>query len=301
MGDQKPESSKIWALVKSQHGVVTRAQLLECGLSSKAIQHRVARGRLHTLRRGVYAVGRRELGREGRWMAAILSCGDDAALSHGSAAARLGIAGEAWGIEISVPATCHRRPPGIVVHQRAHLEVMRHHGIPVTPPVLTLVDLATRLSRDELEAVISAADKHDLTDPDALRSALHRCEGRPGVARLRETLDRRTFTVTDSVLERHFLPIAHRAGLSRPLTGQVVNGYKVDFYWPELGLVVETDGLRYHRTPAQQAKDAVRDQAHIAAGLTPLRFPRAQVIFEPDSVQQTLATVARRLCARLSA
>jgi len=46
---------------------------------------------------------------------------------------------------------------------------------------------------------------------------------------------------------------------------------------PELGLVVETDGLRYHRTPAQQARDRRRDQLHTAAGLTTLRFTHAQV------------------------
>ena len=56
------------------------------------------------------------------------------------------------------------------------------------------------------------------------------------------------------------------------MTRQRVNGFEVDFFWPTLGLVVETDGLRYHRTPAQQARDRVRDQAHTAAGLTPLRF-----------------------------
>jgi very-short-patch-repair endonuclease len=74
-----------------------------------------------------------------------------------------------------------------------------------------------------------------------------------------------------------------------------VNGFRVDFYWSELGLVVETDGLRYHRTPAQQAKDRIRDQAHIAAGMTPLRFTHAQVQFESRSVGETLKTVAKRL------
>jgi very-short-patch-repair endonuclease len=59
--------------------------------------------------------------------------------------------------------------------------------------------------------------------------------------------------------------------------------------------VVETDGLRYHRTPAQQASDRVRDQAHAAAGLTPLRFTHEQVAHEPRRVQTTLAAVARRL------
>ena len=110
---------------------------------------------------------------------------------------------------------------------------------------------------------------------------------------LRELLDRRTFRLTDSELERLFLPIAREAGLSPPQTGVWLNGYEVDFYWPELGLVVETDGLRYHRTPAQQAKDRLRDQVHMAAGLRPLRFTHAQVAFEPHHVRTTLVAVAR--------
>jgi len=112
---------------------------------------------------------------------------------------------------------------------------------------------------------------------------------------LRELLDRRTFVLTDSELERRFLPIALAAGLPVPQTGRRVNGFKVDFYWPDLGLVVETDGLRYHRTPAQQARDRLRDQAHTAAGLTCLRFTHAQVRFDPDHVRATLTAVTRRL------
>jgi very-short-patch-repair endonuclease len=112
---------------------------------------------------------------------------------------------------------------------------------------------------------------------------------------LRDVLDRATFALTDSELERWFLAIAHRAGLPKPLTQQRVNGYRVDFFWPDLGLVVETDGLRYHRTATQQQSDRIRDQAHSAAGLTPLRFTHAQVMFEPAEVARVLESVHRRL------
>jgi very-short-patch-repair endonuclease len=74
-----------------------------------------------------------------------------------------------------------------------------------------------------------------------------------------------------------------------------VNGFRVDFFWPDLGLVVETDGLTYHRTAAQQARDRLRDQAHTAAGLTPLRFTHAQVRYEPGHVEHVLRTTYRRL------
>jgi very-short-patch-repair endonuclease len=112
---------------------------------------------------------------------------------------------------------------------------------------------------------------------------------------LRTVLDQRTFVLTDSELERLFLPIARGAGLPRPVTGRHLNGFEVDFFWPDLGLVVETDGLRYHRTPAQQSRDRRRDQAHAAAGLTPLRFTHAQVRYEPGYVREVLTSVARHL------
>jgi very-short-patch-repair endonuclease len=234
-------------------------------------------------------------------MAAVLSCGPEAVLSHDDAGALWEIRAARQGlIEVSVPARVGRRRPGIVLHRRTRLPagaVTSHRGIPVTTPICTLVDLATRLSRDDLEAAINEADKRDLTDPEALRSALGAFAGCRGVAALREALDRRTFTITDSKLERDFLPLARKAGLPPPQTACWVNGFKVDFYWPDLGLVVETDGLRYHRTPAQQSRDRLRDQAHSAAGLVPLRFSRAQIRFEPGHVQATLAAVASRLGA----
>ena len=92
-----------------------------------------------------------------------------------------------------------------------------------------------------------------------------------------------------------FIPIAVRAGYPVPLTRQWVNGYEVDFYWPDLRLVVETDGLTYHRTAAQQTEDLVRDQTHFASDLTPLRFSHEQVAYEPEHVERTLVAARRRL------
>jgi very-short-patch-repair endonuclease len=302
MGHQtvQPFAGQAWALAKRQHGVVTREQLLGLGYSADAIKHRLDKGRLHPLWRGVYAVGRPHLGRHGTWMAAVLACGPDAVLSHESAAALWEIHAEARGrIDVSVPARRNPRDrPGIRVHRRSGLtdrDVARRLSIPLTSPVLTLLDLAPRLSGAQREQAIGEADKHDLIDPEELRSALEGYNGQPGVAILRTTLDQRTFTVTDTQLERLFLPLARQAGLPLPKTQQSVNGFRVDFYWPELGLVVETDGLRYHRTPAQQALDRVRDQTHAAAGLTPLRFTRAQVRYEPARVRRVLERVAARL------
>ncbi|MGN6816639.1 MAG: DUF559 domain-containing protein [Solirubrobacterales bacterium] len=227
-------------------------------------------------------------------MAAILACGDGAVLSHSSAAAlwRIGFE-QRSGIELSLPSQSHREVPGIRIHRRPSLNLKRdtttRHNIPVTTPVRTLIDTALRLDRRGMERMINEADKYDLVHPPELREALEARVGEPGVARLRHILDRRTFRLTREELERRFLPLARKAGLPAPLTGQWVNGFEVDFYWPDLGLVVETDGLRYHRTPAEQARDRLRDQAHTAAGLTQLRFTHEQVRYQPDHVVRILA------------
>jgi hypothetical protein len=174
---------------------------------------------------------------------------------------------------------------------------MQHHGIPVTDPICTLIDIAAQLEPDLVEAAINEADKRGLTDPERLREALDDRGRRPGVKTLRMVLDRRTFVLTDSELERRFLKLVEEIGLPRPATGCWVNGFKVDFHWPKLGLIVETDGLRYHRTPAQQGKDRLRDQVHVEAGLLPLRFTHHQVRFEPDRVRVLLEKVAQRIAA----
>ena len=288
----------VWRLASRQHGVVALFQLLERGYTMSAIKHRVAKGRLHPVRRGVYVVGRPDLTREGEWTAAVLSYGPHAVLSHGSAAALWRIRPERERcIHVTTLPQTDRRQPGIIAHRRSTLgasDVTRHRAIPVTTPIRTIIDIAVGLPTSALEAAVDEADKLDLVDPERLRANLDRRKGQQGVRPLRTLLDRATFVLTDSELERRFLPIARRAGLGIPETQTRVNGFKVDFHWPDLGLVVETDGLRYHRTPAQQTRDRVRDQAHTAAGLTHLRFTHWQVCYEPGHVQETLEAVARR-------
>ena len=253
--------------------------------------------------RGVYAVGRPGLTRRGHWMAAVLSCGPGAVLSHGSAGALWGVRAEPDAlIEVSLIGANQCRRAGVRVHRRVSLgsdDLKVRDGIPVTAPILTLIDLAGQIPPAALERAVNEADRLDLVDPEGLREGARRPTGaRRGVGKLRALLDRHTFRLTDSELEVRFLAIVRQAGLPLPMTRQRVNGFRVDFYWPTLGLVVETDGLRYHRTPAQQARDLVRDQAHIAAGMTPLRFTHAQVRFESASVRETLVSVASRLQAR---
>src|SRR5689334_21100229 len=215
-------AGSVWELAARQHGVVGYGQLRAMGLSRQAIRHRVARGRLHPLRRGVYAVGRNEVGVHGRWMAAVLAGGDGAFLTHGSAVALWGIRSAAEReIEVAVPGSSDRGGRGIRVRRRTGVvptDITHHRDIPVTAPVLTLIDIACGLGHAGLERAVNEADRLDLIDPETLRSALdlERYRGLRGVARLRATLDRSVFRLTDSELERRFLPLAAQAGLPVP-------------------------------------------------------------------------------------
>ena len=296
---RRGRGSAAWALARAQHGVVARRQLAALGFGEKAIRHRIATGRLHPVWPGVYAVGRPELTRKGRWMAAALACGEAAFLTHRSAGALYGICEELPGrTEIGVLRGHLVGPRDLRVRRRRSLparDVGTEDRIPVTSPTRTLIDLATELPDKLLIRAVNEADKLDVIGFAALRGGLGARAGVPGVKRLTALLDRDTFVLTVDELERRFLPLAREVGLGLPLTAETINGYEVDFFWPDLRLVVETDGLRYHRTPAAQARDARRDQAHTAAGYTRLRFTHHQVRHEPAYVRQILRMTVSRL------
>jgi very-short-patch-repair endonuclease len=235
-------------------------------------------------------------------MAAVLACGPKSLASHQTAAELWGIRATRPGpVEISAPTSVAQAPTGVRLHRRRSLAQTDRslcRSIPLTTAARTLADLAPRLKLTALEAAVNEANNRDLIDPERLRRTLDHMSGQRGVSALRRLLDRRTFRLTVSELERRFLRLVRSAGLPTPQTGVRVNGFRVDFLWPDLGLVVETDGLRYHRTPAQQATDRRRDQVHTAAGLTTLRFTHGQIRFEAADVQHLLIAVIKRLSRR---
>lgn len=296
---EKERSRRAWELAGRQHGVVSRRQLLALGFGRRSIEHRIERRRLHLVSRGIYAVGWPRMTPQRRWMAAVLICGEGATLSHRSAAALWEIGTEKRGvIDVSVTHRAELKRRGLRVRSRPSLTTERiatHDGIPVTTPVQTLVDLSTELAPIRVERAVNEADKRDLIDPETLRAELDRYIGEPGVKALRALLDKRTFRLSDSDLEILFRPIAMDAGLPPPLTKQMVNGFEVDFFFPDLGLVIETDGLRYHRTPSTQARDARRDRAHTLAGMTPVRFTHYEIKHESARVRSELRQIAATL------
>ena len=285
----------VWALVRRQHSVISRAQLVACGFSRDAIRHRIERGQLWVEWPGVYRVGRRELDREGRFMAAVLACGPGAILSHESAAVVWGIrTAHPARIHVSIPAARRVRLDGIRAHRRNPMPpATTIRSIPLSQPLFTLVDLAATLRTDALEAALNEADRLGLIPMDRIATELDGLPPYPGVAVMRRTLAH--YTRTDSNLERRFLGLVRKAGLPLPATQERIGRGRVDFHWPDLRLVVETDGLTYHRSPMQQLEDRRRDQAHTAAGRTQLRFANLQIRHSPEEVVAVLRATAAAL------
>ena len=165
-------------------------------------------------------------------------------------------------------------------------------GLRISSPLDTLVDLAATAEPRRLERLVDEAARRRLIDLDAARVEA-RAIRRQGARTLEQVLtgaDR-----TDSDLEDLFLSLIRGARLPEPLTQQTLLGFRVDFLWPDLSLVVETDGLAFHQTRQQQATDRVRDQRLTAAGFTCLRFTNDQVRRRPGSVLATMRGVIRRL------
>jgi very-short-patch-repair endonuclease len=275
---ERGADAAIAAVAERQHGVITRAQLLEIGVGSRAVTHRLARRRLHPLHRGVYAVGHSRVGRDGGLMAAVLASGSDAVLSHRSAAAVWGIRrASVSGIEVTVPRD--RQRPGIRLYQSAIPPDERNsrEGIPVTSVPRTLLDLAAVLPPGDVERAFERAEVLRLHDALSLPDLLDRYPRRPGTRALRAILATRARgeTITRSELEERFLSFLAGSGLPRPRVNASVSvrGRRVelDFLWPDARVVVELDGYATHGTRAAFEDDRARDRLLLASGLRPVR------------------------------
>jgi very-short-patch-repair endonuclease len=270
--------------------VVAYSQLADAGLDDAAIRRRLEDGRLHRIHRGVYAVGHPDLTRHGRFLAAVLACGPGAALSHEAA-------GVLWGlrkprgprIDVTVPTPGGRKRRRLVIVHRSRLEaqdVATKEGIAVTTPVRTVVDLADVLP---VRAIERAVDEASFLGLDV--TGLAPRPGRRGAGRLRAVLTEHDAgsTWTRSKLEERMLALCRSAELPRPRVNREVEGFEVDFHWPEQQLVVEIDDWSSHRGRGAFERDRLRDAVLVEAGWRVVRITRARLARDPEGVTALLA------------
>jgi predicted transcriptional regulator of viral defense system len=281
-------------LAARQHGVVSRAQLIDCGVSGSAIARWVATSRLHRVHPRVYAVGHSALSLDGRLVAALLYAGPQALLSHTTA-------GWVWSLIDAAPKRIHvtvpgrrRSLPAVRLHHSRHAETAHHRDLPVTTVARTLLDLAAVLPAGQLRRALAEADYRRLLEPPELKSVL--CRGRRGSAGLRRAFDAHhpRLAATLSVLEERFLELCEDAGLPPPEVNAKVAGLMVDALWRPPRLIVELDGHAAHGSRAAIERDRHREIALRAAGYLVLRYTWSQITERSEVVIGDLRTALVR-------
>lgn len=278
-------------LARGQYGVVGRGKLLQLGMGRRGIVRRLEQRRLHVVHRGVYVVGVRRISRRGRWMAAVLACGEGAMLSHGSAA-RL------W--QLMPPATervdvtqsgRRARRDGIVAHRAEIPEDERAvvDAIPVTSPFRTVFDLAAVLTLRELERIWHEAEVRGLRDRVSLPMLLERYPGRRGARNLRSLLeDLEPVGFTRNDFEEAFRVLIADRGFRRPrmnadlaLRGRI---FQVDALWDEERVTIELDSRSVHGTKKKFESDRLRDRILVAEGYRTVHVTWRQLRDEPEEI-----------------
>lgn len=238
-----------------------------------------------------------------RIRAVLLGSPENTVISH-LTAARL------WGFEVplvtqdqrvhvTVPRSArrrHRRDRRVHFSDVPTAETRRRHGVVVTSPSRTWIDLA---------AVVPSAALLAVTDQmlargfplDEFPAILARSAGRRGVATARRVVpcaDRLAGSPMESVLRW----LLHEAGLPRPVLQHVVREAgrflgQVDLAWPAHRVLVEFDG-NVHRDRRVFVEDLRRQNRLVLAGWTVLRFTSADVLGRPE---QVLAAIRAALAA----
>jgi predicted transcriptional regulator of viral defense system len=255
---------KIAAIARRAHGIVTRAELLDIGVSVMEIRGRREKGLLIKQHRGVYRVGHAAPSVEASFVAAVKACGEDAALS-GLAGAYLLSLVKKPPPRPEVTAPTERRVKGVKTRRRRldPRQVTRVKGIPVTTVPQTLVDIAPDLTLDELARACHEAGVRYRTTPRQVEALLKR--NAPGARKLRAVM-KGDVQVTLSELERAFLKLLREAGLPLPVTNRVAGSKRIDCHWPDDRLTVELVSYRFHNSYYSWEQDHERRRQARARG-----------------------------------
>lgn len=295
MGRNRSLWREIAQVAARQHGNVTTRQLLAVGIGEDAVRYSARTGRLFRVHRGVYAVGRPPVLPIERAAAVLLACGPKAALSHGSAMT-LWSFWKHWDDPFEVTVSGDRRPKGIRIHRSCTLrrrDVTTHHGLRVTSPARTVLDMAPRLKRRQLTRLINDARLAKLLTLDDLAEVVAHNRGHSGAPLLRPHLDNPQ-NPTRSEGEDDFPTFCERHGLPTPVLNAVVHGFEVDAYFPAERLIVELDGWPLHRDRDTFESDRDRDATMLMHAIPTVRITYDRLDHDPDREATRLQTILRQ-------
>ena len=280
-------TQRVARLARRQHGHVSLDQLRQAGLDEHAVEARARAGWLIPRHREVYAVGHSPRTREATWAAAVLAFGPEALLSHTSAGALWRIVRGAVQTHVIIaPTLARRHRDGIVVHRQTVPEAHRatHDAIPCTNLLRTLLDLAAILPLNALSSSFEEAQVVHNLQPELLAAEVLSRPGYRGSGKLKAILkDAIDPAGVRSILELRFLRMCAAHGIERPLVNERIGIWTPDFLWARQMVVVETDGVAFHRTAAKRRRDEEKDAALTALGFTVIRLRWADVVERPSA------------------
>jgi very-short-patch-repair endonuclease len=287
------------ARAAEQHGLISIEQLHLCGLGPNAVGVRVRNGQLHRVHRGVYAVGHTAITLTGRFVAAVLACGDRAALSGFACGAYWEfMRWEERLIDVTFLGSGTRTIAGVRVHRARSMDerdVLRRDGMRVTSPARTLLDLAAVLPPKALRRAARQAQAERRVNIRQLAEILERANGHHGVPVLRAIVDDGP-APTRSDLEDLLLDLLDAAGIERPEVNAPLRlgGHSItpDYLWRERRLAIEADSRRWHDDPLTRINDVDKQAILEANDYRVLRITDHQI---EHHGQQTLARVRAAL------
>ena len=273
-------------------------QIVDLGFDHEWIKHQLKTGRLHVVFRGAYAVGHRRISWQGRFRAALISCGPRAMLSHRSAVRWHNLKRWTGGdVHVTVPGGGRLdRQEGIVVHRVRNVreaDMAIVDGLLVTSVARTLLDMAPRVRRGTLDELLEAADETNTLDVSKCTAVCGK--GRPGSKALKRALllYQPIPGWTRSRLEkRAFRLIQQEPDLPTPSVNTWVGSHEVDLRIGDL--VIEIDGGATHGTRAAKERDPRRDVEIQLAGCEILRVTEHRLRYAPETyVADVRAFVSR--------
>jgi hypothetical protein len=285
---------------------VTLRGAAELGVTKSSVRHRVQAGRWQRVYRDVYATHSGPLAPETRLQAALAYAGAGAALSHETAAVRLGLRiSPVATIHVTVPATRRvRHQEGLVVHYARRLsdqDLRVRRGLACTSIERTVLDLvSTAKTEGKAAAVIVLVVGSRRTTADRLRHRLQDSAGPLMHRRVAAMVLAEAEAGAHSPLELRFSEVCRSHGLPEG-TRQVrrlLRGGKaiyLDNLVEEYGLVTELDGHPGHDSAVGAFRDNERDNANVEAGLTPVRAGWENVLDDPCEVARQRAAILVRL------
>ena len=295
-GLDRPVDERVARLAGAQHGVVAIWQLYVLGLSPRAVERRTEAGRLHRVRKAVYAVGHKKLTARGHWMAAVLAYGADALLSHRSnAALRSLMPDQRPVIDVTVPGRGRKGVRGVRLHLPRALhpdDVDVYDGIPCTSVARMLLEVAATEPPRHVERIFEAAERERVLDMRDVHALLERTPGHRGRKPLVALLEQFTDPppTIRSELERDFLELCERAGIPRPAVNVTVLGHEVDMLWADAKVVVELDSWEFHRTRQAFERDRERVVTLQLHDHVVLPFTWRRLATEPESLIDAVRT-----------